>query len=593
MMADGGSAVLNFIRWWDNDTHDAADICHQISILAGTLDWFFNDNKCLTFELGYTKMMINHLKRSRAVLVRGKSSSIGGFPLEAIIQQALQIMRLWVVVLLEVLKAEFPAWHILRAFSVLKLLEARCEVRGARLAALQRFSQVFGINLEDLHEDVKFALPDALRIKHANRQMSNFDVWKSTVDASQGSARELNALRRLLIRYGSYSGCTTSGVERVHSDQDWLFTKRRGAMTSASENVEIKLVVDRPSDDSQVTDALFIAQWVWTLQFGSPRAHTHLRRDSGKAHGGRQGTLAHFTARRAHALHAEVEAASLDDVHKRSLAKTGDALPEKLLQEIEFNKAKGRVAKLEALPLGLLLPSEYSANDMTEASELRDHYKGLKRTRLQCAAKSQSKMKRASTFDFKLKTAYIDPRCTAVGYDSPQTLCLDRDMRVLIDKADPADVYIVNQPGSLDLVSEAIMVLGGGLVCDVAYLASGGATGSCVMYNSSTLSGCKKRPRWWWASTAFKGENAVAYDALHRLTLRPSSVWKEAINYEQWADKAAAHVGAGRLFQAFVLISRQQAAAGAQPVNFVTLSGLVTKFRSIDVQRSSVGVLGA
>ena len=164
-------------------------------------------------------------------------------------------------------------------------------------------------------------------------------------------------------------------------------------------------------------------------------------------------------------------------------------------------------------------------------------------------------------------------------------------MRVLVDKADPADVYIVSQPGSLDLVSEAIVVLSGGLVCDVAYLASSGAAGSCVMYNSAITSGSKKTPRWWWASTAFKDEHTVAYGVLRLLSLRPSSVWKEANTYEQWVDKAAAHVAAARHYRAFVLISSQQAAAGVQPLIFFTLSGLLTKFRSVDVQRSSVGLL--
>eukprot|EP00959_Pyramimonas_sp_CCMP1952_P302019 6319933-Pyramimonas_sp.AAC.1 len=50
MMADGFSEVMRFIRWWDNEGYDPAEISVRIASLVTTLDWLFAKKNCVQFE---------------------------------------------------------------------------------------------------------------------------------------------------------------------------------------------------------------------------------------------------------------------------------------------------------------------------------------------------------------------------------------------------------------------------------------------------------------------------------------------------------------------------------------------------------------
>eukprot|EP00959_Pyramimonas_sp_CCMP1952_P235186 4914582-Pyramimonas_sp.AAC.1 len=186
----------------------------------------------------YTKIMLGHLARSRSVVHRGKTYAIGGHSnKQHAINIALSHMCKWVSTLVPAIQAEFPAWNILQAFGVLRLTGGDV-LNSADIDRLRRFAQVFKINFDALRADILFGLPHAKQMMR-DEKLSTFEVWKSVV-VKYEQARSFSALKALLARHGAYVGCTTSGVEFVHSSHECLFTSRRGLDTS-SENIELKL----------------------------------------------------------------------------------------------------------------------------------------------------------------------------------------------------------------------------------------------------------------------------------------------------------------------------------------------------------------
>ena len=81
----------------------------------------------------------------------------------------------------------------------------------------------------------------------------------------------MHELRKIVLRLGTSSGMTTTGVEHVHNLQQWLFDGRRGSMQATTENDEMKLVSDIRTDDVDVI--VDCAQCVWSELYGAPRAH--------------------------------------------------------------------------------------------------------------------------------------------------------------------------------------------------------------------------------------------------------------------------------------------------------------------------------
>ena len=268
---DGGVAILRFVRWWDTETHDPAVIAKEIGALVSTLDWLFVKKKCLTFEYAYTKIMLEHLASPRLVTIRGEPKSIGGRGGQDVIQRALKHMSTWVSTVMEVLNAEFPGWSIMQSFAVLGSLSTSPSAQEER--CLERFAMVFKLPLAALKRDVASAMPLVAAKRQKMPNMSNRDLWTSVCKELTRTA-VAPALRSLLVRYGVYSGCTTSGVEHLHSVHDWLFTSRRGALSTSAENVEMKLITARGGDRECDIDATIgIAQEVWRKQFGHHRIH--------------------------------------------------------------------------------------------------------------------------------------------------------------------------------------------------------------------------------------------------------------------------------------------------------------------------------
>ena len=181
------------------------------------------------FNKAYTHIMLKHLQHSRTAVCQGRAIAIGGHGgKDGNLSTALRYMRSWVSMVGQTVLAEFPSWSILQCFCVLNPKTA--SLNSDDLDRLQRFAQLFKISFAQLRQDISFALPHVVDMARSSK-LSTYEMWKSVLTRHQRS-KPLPALRQFLLRYGSYSGCTTSGVEHVHNAHEWLFTTRRnGAYT--------------------------------------------------------------------------------------------------------------------------------------------------------------------------------------------------------------------------------------------------------------------------------------------------------------------------------------------------------------------------
>ena len=380
MLTDAMTALLGFVRFWDTEKYDAADISGEIGILVNTLYLLFVERKCLTWPKSYTRIMLNHLERSKSAVIQTAPMAIGGHAGKTqTIDKALQHMCSLLAMVTRSLEAEFPSWSILRSFSVLKL--PNTDLCSAHLDGLQRFANVFNLRFEELRRDVLLGLPLAHRMLANNPQMSTIDVWRQVLKELGGHRPALTAF---LIRHGAYSGCTTSGVEHVHSCHDMLWPLRgRRNLSTSQENVEVTVVMDKPELEADILETIDVAREVWRIQYRHHRVRIASRRDKGIARGDKPSSLSTWRKARVASMrdHGKASKLSVQDVRARAEAIGGEIHSAKKEKEIAFNTAKRKVHLLEDLAAGVLLPGDITLEDQTQARQLVEHQQHLKRSR--------------------------------------------------------------------------------------------------------------------------------------------------------------------------------------------------------------------
>ena len=115
--------------------------------------------------------------------------------------------------------------------------------------------------------EFRLALPTARAFKEQHPPKSNFDCWKAAWQQHGKPQMLLGAL----ARHALCCGCATSGVEQLHSLQDWLWPKRRGQLLEGRANCEMKIVVDAAEYDRACT--IEIARGIWKMLWQSQAAH--------------------------------------------------------------------------------------------------------------------------------------------------------------------------------------------------------------------------------------------------------------------------------------------------------------------------------
>ena len=280
----------------------------------------------------------------------------------AVIGKVLQRLNSYVVLVIATLQAEFPQWEVLQSFAAFDLQGLLYDYH----ADLRRIAQTFSIGETRLLADYAQALPTARKLKSTRPSTSNFDCWRLAW-IHHGRSPALSAA---LARYSSCSGCTTSGVEQLHSLQDWLWPKRRGQIQPGRAEAEMKIVVDAAEYDKQAT--LQAAQGVWKTYFGQPRLHVRSRQDKGSTKPRKLGnTFANWKRSYQAAVHrgaARQHSQSLAHYQQSAARNVGDTWGETKDKELHRQQAMKREHLLQSLTEGTLL-SECTAG--TDAAQER------------------------------------------------------------------------------------------------------------------------------------------------------------------------------------------------------------------------------
>ena len=82
---------------------------------------------------------------------------------------------------------------------------------------LPRLAQAFRLPASSLIKQYNEILPAAM--KKMEERNDDFAAWR---EAILETSRPLRQLREVVLRLGTWSGMTTSGVEQVHRAQEWL-----------------------------------------------------------------------------------------------------------------------------------------------------------------------------------------------------------------------------------------------------------------------------------------------------------------------------------------------------------------------------------
>ena len=365
-------------------------------------------------------------------------------------------------------------------------------------------------------------------------------------------------------------------------------------MDISLENIEIKLVLDRPPCHSDTMFVIGIAREIWSIVFGRPRLRFKCRRDKGTQRQSTPGSLNAWLKARCNALRDAIQTTSDADtavsIAERAKRHGLDNPGEEVAAEIEFNRAKLKADYLESLQARHLLSGECSAKDVSDARDWHAHFADLTRKRLQVASRRQSEVQRPRFPDMSGKTIFIHPNAGQVGLPPARTVAASFDMEIIESALLGADVLVMPSLGQMSQAITLVMVLNGGVVMDHRFFASKGEVGTCTTYNAAIIVG---KPRFWWASSAFRRECKLAYTLLSHFSRVKKSVWHEIPDYIEFVEKKTLCRKQRRPLGAIGLVTTDQLRGGLAHFGSVfDVNAFIDKFRVVDAAWSAFGVCG-
>ncbi len=208
-------------------------------------------------HVGFTAHMLRRL-RDHPVLL---PSNLTGLPEDRILgganavtaellEECLQRLRCWVVVVLDGLRAEMPSWELVQSFTVFDLGSGNLKqaprpdsaVTTRKLARLAAFAKV---SPGALSKEYGQLLPRAWCCHQENQRESNVNAWRHAHahHCKRFGRDSLQALRTVLCRYVAFHGMTTQTQESAFSTQQRLLTAQRNHCTAAAELDELKIAL--------------------------------------------------------------------------------------------------------------------------------------------------------------------------------------------------------------------------------------------------------------------------------------------------------------------------------------------------------------
>ncbi|CAK0813414.1 unnamed protein product, partial [Prorocentrum cordatum] len=284
MLADAGDELSDLLRLLDYEGFPLEDLSFNLSAFLERLNYLFvgwggQAPACL--DGGYTKHMIDLLRNPLSIPVAGRSKvgSCSGVSLAA---QARCLARMgnWVVVATETLRAEFPWFEVVQAWSVFNVVERDRDAghhslrarRAQRLEQLQRLVTAFGLQADPEHLDdqLQGLRHVALRVA-AEEHLESRDAWvravtiarRTRMAGSMGCGKDLLSL---LVRFWA-SGASTSGVEQSFAQivgcSGPKLCMGMGALEDRMDILDLELI----DEDSVIN----LAMQLWREHYGCSR----------------------------------------------------------------------------------------------------------------------------------------------------------------------------------------------------------------------------------------------------------------------------------------------------------------------------------
>ena len=526
MMTDAAAAVMDFLRFFDTESYDAALVRNRVQQLANTLNWAFTEANVVSTEGSYTHRMLMLLAKSRTVVIKGQAyviGSPGGVP-RSVIDNALARLNSFVVLSIAALRAEFPSWEVMQNFSA---FDTSRLLNFSAYECLHRLAVTFELDRSRLVSEFDLVLPTARALKQQHPSHSNFDCWKNAVE-QHGKPKTLCAA---LARYAACCGCTTSGVEQLHSLQDWLWPKRRKKLGEGRSNDEMKIVVDAAEYDRESTIA--IAQEIWMRIYGKPMVHKVKRKDSGKDKPKVKGkTLANwmrnYNENISHKAANRPEQ-SLASFQRRAALQVADTWSDAKSIEVDFQLAKRKEHLLQSVTDGTLLETDTTEQDAEVAQARVEHIRELRSKRKREAARLEWQTREQTREEKALPvgaTVYIEPGImTGQQMDAAQRLVVAKMMQFTNDPVS-ALVYVTTVLDKPNAETAWAVMLTGGILCDSACFLKDGQQGSAIMYKAAVAGGM----RLLWLSAKFRQQRPSTYDVISRSVRSGASRWRMVDN---------------------------------------------------------------
>ena len=274
MVADACHRVEQFIRFLDTESFDWADLPKHISGLRSACLDYFQHRSVLRHD-GFTRTMLRHISRPRIVtLSGGQPKTLGRMagPTKEEMDRCFARMVNWWRLADEVLKTEFPAWHVQMAFEVFKLPRPFAITQDTKLR-LTRLAALCHVETTSLLSEYQLMLPVANDV-FRNTGGPSCAAWARAVQhvaAERKRRRDIPCkhLMQVLARYSAYAG-SSSGVEQQFSLCLALFRHLRNGLPRALERILV-LHGSKTLTFPERCKLAARARIIWAECFGTPR----------------------------------------------------------------------------------------------------------------------------------------------------------------------------------------------------------------------------------------------------------------------------------------------------------------------------------
>ncbi len=562
MMTDAGEENLELVRFLDAGRVPTCDIASECQRFLERVTVLFEKGRCL--QCGHTAFMLTLLQKERLLFIDRIPKRVGGVAMAPIVTRCLKRLEKWVRLAREVLRAEFPQFETVQAFSALRLRSLAAEPQAAGLEAerlmqtekLAKIAQMLSLDANLLTAQFFDNLPTALFAFGRNGNGDSLAAWREAVDATDLSwrrrgrqdAERTDVLRSALLRAGAW-GASTSCVERLFGLLLKAQPKERNCMEEGFVRDELFLLASKQLDSPTDRRALSMAApTVWVKVYGIPRETANnktrrRRRLGGGAPGPRPGTLkAWKLKRRQEVTNAVEEARGSGGLAADAPAPLVDVHTEKfdVVEEALFQRRKRFKRALDSMRENSLTPAEqvdlFGSLEGAQQVLAASNYLLRKRVNTRFQMSQRKKLSRShaepAAEALRGKRVHLD---SAVVRAVASRAVLDGALDAVGATAEPAretaDAFLVpnvTQPGQRVLLNAGLV---GGIVLSLPSLITG--VGPRVSYRRAL----ETRRVVWFSETFQHSHPALMTIFLARLAEARRNLWTVVPEREDFLDR--------------------------------------------------------